>query len=256
LLKKFISGKLFFLSTPPKESDLNNNKEEILAENKVNQIKPKTSSKKSNEPLGKQGKLVIPEIPSGHLDEILDELKRDMENLKHNRIHFAELQQKIEEEDAVTAALRRATQKKKTELADDKNVTTKKVAKKKSSSAKTKKPPLISETGDSKKPKDSLSSEKNSELPDKTSKTEKIKIVEEFIKKAPSIKKGNPNKQTASEDLSDSSSSWNKDLASEYLAEIYLNQGNKKRAIEIYQVLMLKFPEKKSYFADLISKTE
>ena len=58
------------------------------------------------------------------------------------------------------------------------------------------------------------------------------------------------------EDLAEQSASWDPNLASEYLAEIYLHQGNKKRAIEIYEALSLKYPEKKSYFADLISKIE
>ena len=48
------------------------------------------------------------------------------------------------------------------------------------------------------------------------------------------------------------SGTWDKNLASEYLAEIYLKQGNKKRAIEIYEVLSLKYPEKSGFFADQI----
>ncbi|MEP5612344.1 MAG: hypothetical protein ABJP45_08840 [Cyclobacteriaceae bacterium] len=79
------------------------------------------------------------------------------------------------------------------------------------------------------------------------------KLIEKFISENPSISKG-IKKPKSDDDLSTKSATWNKELASEYLAEIYLNQGNKKRAIEIYKVLSLKFPQKKSYFADLISK--
>ncbi|MEP1093830.1 MAG: hypothetical protein ABJG78_01905 [Cyclobacteriaceae bacterium] len=79
------------------------------------------------------------------------------------------------------------------------------------------------------------------------------KLIEKFISENPSISKG-AKKPKSDGDLSTKSSTWNKELASEYLAEIYLNQGNQKRAIEIYKVLSLKFPQKKSYFADLISK--
>lgn len=79
------------------------------------------------------------------------------------------------------------------------------------------------------------------------------KLIEKFISENPSISKAEKKLKTDS-DLSTKSATWNKELASEYLAEIYLNQGNKKRAIEIYKVLSLNFPEKKSYFADLISK--
>ncbi len=78
-------------------------------------------------------------------------------------------------------------------------------------------------------------------------------IIDKFIKENPSIPRlEEPLSPT--EDLSDDCGEWSDDLVSENLAEIYLKQGNKKRALEIYETLSLKFPEKKSYFADLISK--
>ena len=43
----------------------------------------------------------IPDVPGGELDSILDELQRDMVNLKASREKFAEVQQKIEEDDDV-----------------------------------------------------------------------------------------------------------------------------------------------------------
>ena len=57
---------------------------------------------------------------------------------------------------------------------------------------------------------------------------------------------------TSQEDLSVDSTRLTDDVASEYLAEIYLNQGKTERAIVIYQRLSLKFPKKKSFFANLI----
>ncbi len=78
-------------------------------------------------------------------------------------------------------------------------------------------------------------------------------LIDKFIKDSPTIKYQRKD-ETSTEDLAEQSSSWDPNLASEYLAEIYLHQGNKKRAIEIYEALSLKYPEKKSYFADLISK--
>ncbi len=80
-------------------------------------------------------------------------------------------------------------------------------------------------------------------------------IIDKFIKESPSIKYQRKEQETA-QDLAEQSAAWDPNLASEYLAEIYLHQGNKKRAIEIYEALCLKYPEKKSYFADLISKIE
>lgn len=105
LLKKYLSDKLFFLSEPPAP-----NTTEVEVAPKEKKIRKKAESTPEYD---SSGTVVIPEIPSGHLDEILDELKQDMENLKSSRGHFVEVQLKIEEEDAVTAALERATRKKK-----------------------------------------------------------------------------------------------------------------------------------------------
>ena len=77
-------------------------------------------------------------------------------------------------------------------------------------------------------------------------------IIDRFLDENPSIKRKvqSDNKQ----DLSEESTHFSKELASETLAQIYADQGNKKRAIKIYETLSLKFPEKKSYFAALIKK--
>jgi hypothetical protein len=56
------------------------------------------------------------------------------------------------------------------------------------------------------------------------------------------------------EDLSEVSSIYNDELVTENLAEIMLKQGKKGKAIEIYQQLMLKIPEKKAYFAEKIDQ--
>ncbi len=48
----------------------------------------------------------------------------------------------------------------------------------------------------------------------------------------------------------------NEEIISEPLAELYLKQGHNKKAISIYQKLILKYPDKSAYFAGLIRKLE
>ncbi|MEM9338322.1 MAG: hypothetical protein AAGA66_06300 [Bacteroidota bacterium] len=110
-------------------------------------------------------------------------------------------------------------------------------------------------SGDAEQVENKTTSEKKEDGDGKVvrNKVEQKKIIDKFIKENPSIPKLEE-PLTSEKDLSDTSGEWNKELASETLAEIHLNQGNKKRAIEIYETLSLKFPGKKSYFADLISK--
>jgi TolA-binding protein len=79
-------------------------------------------------------------------------------------------------------------------------------------------------------------------------------IIDNFIRTNPSMPSGDQIQENASGDLSGNSGEIHPDIASEYLAEIFLEQGKKDRAVEIYKTLSLKFPEKKSFFAALIKK--
>lgn len=77
-------------------------------------------------------------------------------------------------------------------------------------------------------------------------------IIDEFIEKKPSISRKTKEASGDKEDLANKSTRFHVDIASEYLAEIYISQGKNDRAIEIYENLSLKFPEKEAYFAGLI----
>lgn len=88
-------------------------------------------------------------------------------------------------------------------------------------------------------------------------KQEQIDLIKAFskkeIKKA-TIKEIEANQNT--ENLAESSTKLNDNLITETFAKILLRQGKKDVAIEIYKKLSLKFPDKRTYFADLIEKTK
>lgn len=88
-------------------------------------------------------------------------------------------------------------------------------------------------------------------------KKEQIDIIKAFSKKEIKLATIREiedfNKQT---DLSEKSTQLNPSLLSESYAKLLVKQGKKQKAKEIYQKLMVKFPEKSNYFADLIKESE
>lgn len=85
-----------------------------------------------------------------------------------------------------------------------------------------------------------------------------LDIIDQFLKLNPRLKtmanlKLKPEPQ---EDLSLKSSKIKKGMASESLASIFSKQGKTKKAVKIYEQLILKYPEKKSYFAEQIEKLQ
>ncbi|PTT01026.1 hypothetical protein DBR11_08285 [Pedobacter sp. HMWF019] len=80
-------------------------------------------------------------------------------------------------------------------------------------------------------------------------------IIDNFLKKDPQI---SPPKaeQIDNENKAKKSAEDHNDLVSETLAKIYIEQMLYHKAIDTYQKLSLKFPEKSRYFADLIQSLE
>ncbi len=80
-------------------------------------------------------------------------------------------------------------------------------------------------------------------------------IIESFIKNDPQISPPKP-EQIDNENKAKKSAEDHNDLVSETLAMIYIEQMLYDKAIETYEKLSLKFPEKSRYFADLIQSIE
>ena len=82
-------------------------------------------------------------------------------------------------------------------------------------------------------------------------KQKKLALIDKFIEnspKIPPVKHGVPS--TVSFDLNASDNSY---LMTETLARVYLEQKKYQKAIQAYEILILKYPEKSSFFADRIS---
>jgi DNA-binding SARP family transcriptional activator len=63
-----------------------------------------------------------------------------------------------------------------------------------------------------------------------------------------------PSPDDENKDISQSSVEEKEDLASEKLIKVYIQQGYHQKAIEAYEKLSLKYPEKSDYFAEQIEK--
>ncbi|MFI3266178.1 MAG: hypothetical protein R3Y15_03380 [Rikenellaceae bacterium] len=85
-------------------------------------------------------------------------------------------------------------------------------------------------------------------------KSRSISIIDEFLSLDGEKLKIRPDDKTPTDDVSVNSIVSELDIVSEELAQIYLEQGYKNTAIQIYSKLSLLNPEKSVYFAGLIEK--
>ena len=78
-------------------------------------------------------------------------------------------------------------------------------------------------------------------------------IVENFISKNRKIKKNSTNNNDLEKDLINSKKKI-KNIITENMAKIYISQNKLNEGIKIYKKLMIKFPKKRTYFAEEIKK--
>jgi len=77
-------------------------------------------------------------------------------------------------------------------------------------------------------------------------------IIDKFIEENPAFKPNKIDQNGQHEDVSKGSITESEDLATETLALIYTSQKLFPKAISVYEKLILKFPEKSTYFASRI----
>jgi hypothetical protein len=92
-------------------------------------------------------------------------------------------------------------------------------------------------------------------LPDQTKKIQS-ELIDRFIIANPRIEPSKEKAYVPSEDISKPFVEEAGGLVTETLAKIYVNQGYYSKAMDIYEKLSLKFPEKSSYFAAQIEKVK
>ncbi|MBL6450005.1 hypothetical protein JMN32_27070 [Fulvivirga sp. 29W222] len=190
-------------------------------------------------------------------DRIRNAVLSDLENLKKSK---AQYMQWLEEDPQLSKVKSKGDEKKSTAKKSKSSVKPKEKKVKTSSkqakatAEKEKTPKTKRKTGkesDTAKPKKARSTKQKKVAHDK-----QREIIDNFINKEPSITakslKGPENQQ----DLSEASTAFNEDLISENLAQIFVNQGKKNKAIDIYKKLIWKFPQKKAYFASRIEELQ
>lgn len=84
-------------------------------------------------------------------------------------------------------------------------------------------------------------------------KKKKFDLIDKFIAENPKIK---PKENVPKVAISESIKIDKKELMTETLAKVYLEQKKYKKAIQAYKILSLKYPEKSGFFADRIKAVE
>jgi hypothetical protein len=93
-------------------------------------------------------------------------------------------------------------------------------------------------------------------LPEVPAKQLQSDLIDRFILSNPRIEPRKEKPDALLEDISKPFIEEKGEFVTETLAKIYVNQGYYSRAIDIYEKLSLKFPEKSSYFASQIEKVK
>jgi len=105
--------------------------------------------------------------------------------------------------------------------------------------------------------KDSVSDVAEADVAEKKSRKQvQANLIDKFIIANPRIEPVKDKSAHPADDISATFTEEKGGFITETLAKIYINQGYYSKAIDIYEKLSLKFPEKSSYFATQIEKVK
>jgi tetratricopeptide (TPR) repeat protein len=82
----------------------------------------------------------------------------------------------------------------------------------------------------------------------------KFRLIDKFLEAQPKMPAAKPNESGSPVDNDEPNKEDHEDFVTETLASIYAQQGYYKKAIQIFEKLSLKYPEKSVYFAAQIEK--
>jgi hypothetical protein len=114
----------------------------------------------------------------------------------------------------------------------------------------------LDETNKGTFPDDEISQEQNDTTQKNSEKQLQSELIDKFIITNPRIEPHKEKSNVPTEDISKPFGEESVGLVTETLARIYVSQGYYSKAIDIYEKLSLKFPEKSSYFASQIEKVK
>ena len=257
---------------PKEEKSTEVELEEIKAETKAEDItveeveKPKSKAKPNKEKDKSDEESAIDESPEeikSKVSKISEEISEEIEAEEKEKPKRASQSRsarrtvKLKKDDDAETSKKAESSKKAAAKEKPAKESSKAKSKKKDSSTNkgtTKKATTAKKSSNKDDSKDDSKSDKG-EAGEKSRKVDQDSIISNFIKTNPSISPADATTSKApSGDLSTGSSELHPEIASEYLAEIYLEQGSYDRAIQIYEALIVRFPEKSVYFADIIKK--
>lgn len=226
---------------------------------KKEEAAPAKAVKKEDAPAPKEPKKE--DAPSAKRS-LADEVMENLEQMKKDRAERLKRMEALEEKEKerkkastikTKSTDKKAQKKKKVETPSQENQNPKSSKADKATKAKSKAADSKSKSKTAKKKAETEPKKEEKESKPKSDK----KIIESFINKSPRIK---PPKESTSntknEDLSKASTELPSNLISENLANIFEKQGKISKAIAIYKQLILKYPEKKSYFAQKLETLE